>query len=280
MATESRTDEQSSRWNGHSGQVWVQSQGLLDQVMKPLEELLVRPVIAGSGLRILDVGCGAGATTFAAAQRMGAPGSCVGVDISEPMIEAARERARDSEVPVSFLLADAQTHEFEPASFDLIMSRFGVMFFPDPVAAFTNLRAAARAGGALRMLVWRSPQDNPFMTTAERAAAPLLPDLPARIPDAPGQFGFADETRVHHILSESGWGDIGIGPADVECAMPLDALTHYFTNFGPVGLALPGADASTRAAVIEVVRAAFEPFVHGDQVRYTSACWLIDARAA
>ncbi|WP_067563325.1 class I SAM-dependent methyltransferase [Nocardia acidivorans] len=280
MATESRTHEQSSRWNGRSGQVWVQSQGLLDQVMKPLEELLVQPVIAGSGLRILDVGCGAGATTFAAARRVGAPGSCVGVDISEPMIDAARERAADAGLPVSFLLADAQTYDFEPARFDLIMSRFGVMFFPDPVAAFTNLRAAARPGAALRLLVWRGPQDNPFMTTAERAAAPLLPDLPARVPDAPGQFGFADDQRVHGILTESGWSDIAIRPADVECAMPEDALIHYFTHFGPVGLALPEVDESTRARVIEVVRAAFEPFVRGDQVRYTAACWVIDAHAA
>ncbi|MRH90171.1 methyltransferase domain-containing protein [Nocardia sp. SYP-A9097] len=277
MATE--TDEQNTRWNGRSGQVWAQSQGLLDQVMKPLEELLVQPVLAGSGARILDVGCGGGATTLAAAHRVGTPGSCVGVDISAPMIDAARAHAQDSDLPVSFLLGDAQTYVFEPASFDLIMSRFGVMFFPDPVAAFTNLRAAARPGAALRMLVWRGVRENPFMTTAERAAAPLLPNLLAREPNQPGQFAFADDQRVRTILTESGWGDIRVHRADVECVMPEDALIHYFTNFGPVGLALPDTDEQTRARVIEVVRAAFDPFVHGDQVRYTAACWMVEAHA-
>ncbi|MFB7723678.1 class I SAM-dependent methyltransferase [Nocardia sp. NPDC056100] len=279
MASAPQADEQSTRWNGPSGHAWVQWQELLDQVMKPLEELLVQPVVAGSGARILDVGCGAGATTIAAAQRMGASGSCTGVDISEPMIAAATARGVDSGARVDFLLADAQTHDFEPASFDLILSRFGVMFFPDPVAAFTNLRSATREGGALRFLAWRGTQDNPFMTTAERAAAPLLPNLPPRVANQPGQFGFADPEFVRGVLDKSGWADISVRPADVRCAMPEESLVGYFTQFGPVGQVLPEADDSTRAEVIEVVRAAFEPFVDGDQVRYTSACWMVDAHA-
>ena len=142
--------------------------------------------------RVLDVGCGTGSTTLAVARLLGAKGRCTGIDISEPMIAAARARAEREGTPASFIRADAQTHAFEPASFDMIISRFGVMFFDDSVRAFANLRRAARDDAELRFIAWRSAAENPFMTTAERAAAPLLPNLPARRPDAPGQFAFAD----------------------------------------------------------------------------------------
>jgi SAM-dependent methyltransferase len=230
---------------------------------------------------VLDVGCGTGATTLAVARLLAsAKGDCVGIDISEPMIAAARERARREGFPATFICADAQRHAFAPASFDMIISRFGVMFFDSPVQAFENLRQAARGGAALRALAWRSPAENPFMTTAERAAAPLLPDMPARQPGAPGQFAFADSERVSSILEESGWTGVDIQPMDVECAMPEKDLHGYFTRLGPVGLMLQEeSDERKRAQVIGAVRAAFEPFVRGGEVRFTAACWMIGAQA-
>lgn len=231
------------------------------------------------GMFVLDVGCGTGATTLAVARRLGSKGECVGIDISEPMIDAARARAEREGAPAHFIRADAQTYSFELSSFDAIMSRFGVMFFDDSVRAFANLRGASRAGADLRCVVWRSPEENPFMTTAERAAAPLLPGLPPRVPDAPGQFAFADSQRVRRILEESGWVGIDIQPVDVACTMPESELARYATRFGPVGRVLDDADERTRARVVETVLAAFEPFVHGAQVRYVAACWMIGARA-
>ncbi len=142
-------DEQTKLWNGPAGRAWVEAQEVLDQMFEPLEDLLVEAVLAGSGRRVLDVGCGTGSTTLAVARRLGAEGGCVGIDISEPMIAAARARAGREGLPASFIRANAQVHAFEPASFDLIISRFGVMFFDDPVAAFANLARAARNGGKL-----------------------------------------------------------------------------------------------------------------------------------
>ena len=228
---------------------------------------------------MLDVGCGTGGTTVAVARRIGVTGHCVGVDISEPMLDAARARAERERTPATFVCADAQSHAFEPSSFDAIMSRFGVMFFDDPVAAFTNLRHAARGGAALRLVVWRSPEENPFMTTAERAAAPLLPNIPPRVPDEPGQFGFANAQRVRRILEESGWTEIDIRPIDVVCTFPEKELTRYVTRFGVLGRILPEVDERTRARVVDTVRAAFEPYVHGAEVRYDAACWMIGGRA-
>ncbi|HEU4562728.1 MAG TPA: methyltransferase domain-containing protein [Longimicrobium sp.] len=266
-------------WNGVAGQAWVDEQALLDRTLAPFQDLLLEAVRAAGARQVLDVGCGTGGTTVAVAQLLGESGHCTGIDISEPMIAAARDRAERQRVPASFVCADVQSYAFETGSFDLFISRFGVMFFPDPVRAFANLRRAASDGAGLRFVAWRSPAENPFMTTAERAAAPLLPDLPARLPDAPGPFAFADERRIARILEESGWTSIDIQPIDVPCTFPEKDLVRYLSRFGPVSLALNEADEPTRTRVIEAVRAAFDPFVHGEDVRYTAACWMVGARA-
>ncbi|NOK15982.1 class I SAM-dependent methyltransferase [Corallococcus carmarthensis] len=272
-------DEQTKLWNGSAGWAWVETQEVLDSMFRPFEDLLVEAAVARSARRVLDVGCGTGGTTLAVARRLGEQGRCTGVDISEPMVAAARTRAEREGTPARFIRANAQLHAFEPASFDLLLSRFGVMFFDDSVQAFANLRRAARDDAGLLFIAWRSPAENPFMTTAERAAAPLMPNLPARRPDAPGQFAFADSHRVHRILEESGWSGIDIQPLDVTCTLSERELVRYFTRLGPVGRFLHEADERTRTRVIETVRAAFEPYVFGTEVRFTAACWKIVARA-
>jgi hypothetical protein len=159
------------------------------------------------------------------------------------------------------------------------VSRFGVMFFDDPIRAFTNLRRAAAVGARLTLIAWRSPSENPFMTAAERAAAPLLPEVPPRQPAGPGQFAFADAPRVRGILDASAWTNIAIEPVDVTCVLPEPELLRYITRFGPVGRVIQDLGEPTRTQVIDIVRAAFEPFVHGGEVRYTAACWFIEAAA-
>lgn len=272
-------DDQARLWNGVGGRAWVDQQQLLDRTLEPLEALLVEAVAARSGTQVLDVGCGTGATTLAMARRLGAKGRAVGIDISQPMIVAARARAARDGGRASFICADAQTHRFESASFDMIASRFGVMFFGDPVAAFSNLRRAAARQAGLCFLAWRGAAENPFMTTAERAAAPMLPALPVRRPGAPGQFAFADDQRVRRILEAGGWGDIDVRPVDVPCALPEHDLLAYATRLGPLGLVLHETDAGTRDRVVRAVRDAFDAYVNGDEVRFVAACWLVAARA-
>ena len=270
-------EEQTALWNGPAGRAWVDAQELLDRVFEPFQDVLLDPVAGGS--RVLDVGCGTGSTTLAVARRLGTHGRSVGIDISEPMIAAARARAQREGAAARFICADAETHDLEPAGFDRIVSRFGVMFFDDPVRAFANLRRAGTAAAAMRFIAWRAVAENPFMTTAERAAAPLLPGLPARRPDAPGQFAFADEVRVRRILQDSGWTDIEVRPIDVHCTFREQDLVPYLTRLGPVGLVLQESDERTRRRVVETVRAAFDPYVFGAEVRFTAACWMIGARA-
>ena len=278
-STYDANDEQAQLWNGPSGQSWVAAQSLLDRAFRPFEDRLVEAASTGPHRRVLDIGCGTGSTTLAVARRLGAASRCVGVDISEPMLALARTRGAHEGSPAEFIRADAQTYPFEAGIFDLVVSRFGVMFFDDPVRAFANVRRASANGAELRCIAWRGAADNPFMTTAERAAAPLLPALPARQPDAPGQFAFANPTRVHGILAESGWSGIDIQAIDVECAFPAEALTSYFTRLGPVARVLQEVDDETRARVIDAVRPAFDAYVHGDEVRFTAACWMVGASA-
>jgi len=278
-ATPDTAQEQNRLWNGPAGRAWVDAQEVLDKLFTPFENRLVEAVAAGSKRQVLDIGCGTGATTLAVARQLGTTGRCVGIDISEPMLATARERAKSEGVPATFVCADAQTHAFEPASFDMLISRFGVMFFDDPARAFANLRRAVKNDAQLHFIVWRTPAENPFMTTAERAAAALLPAMPPRRPDAPGQFAFADEARVRRILGEGGWSDIDLQPLDVECVLPEKALDLYINRLGPVGMALQEADEATRTRVARVVRAAFESYVRGTEVRFTAACWRVTARA-
>lgn len=280
METTNKADNEQARlWNGPAGRAWVDQQELLDQLFAPFEKLLVRAVSEAAAKSVLDVGCGTGSTTLAVARQLGANGRSIGIDISEPMIAAARDRAERDGLPAAFLCADAQTHAFAPAGFDMIVSRFGVMFFDDSVRAFANLRRAASDGAGLRCIAWRSAGENPFMTTAERAAAPFLTNLPVRQPGAPGQFAFADPHHVQGILEQAGWTQIDIKPLDVVCTMPEEALVPYLTRLGPVGLVLQQADARVRSRVVDTVRTAFDPYVRGAEVRFNAACWMVAARA-
>ncbi len=278
-----------AQWQSTGGNAWVALQGLLDDMFRPIEHQLEAAVAAHPGARVLDVGCGSGATTVAAARAavvdtpsQNAAGAdagpvAVGVDVSQAMIDAARERAAEQGIPAEFLVADAQTHAFSPRSFDVVISRFGVMFFNDPVAAFANLRGAAAPGGRLEAVTWRGPDENPFMTAAERATASLLPELPERRSSEPGQFGLAEPDHVRAVLTAAGWQSPTLEPLDFTCEMTTEQLAAYASQLGPVGSHLQTAPPETRAAVLPVALDAFAPYTDGDTVRFTAACWTVRA---
>lgn len=272
-------NEQTKLWNGPAGCAWIEAQATLDAMFAPFENLLVGEVSASGARRVLDVGCGTGATTLAVARHLGPEGRVLGIDLSAPMIALARERGRREGSGAEFVVGDAAAHPFESRGFDALISRFGVMFFPDPLGAFTRLREAMRPRGVLRAIVFRGPAENPFMTAAERAAAPLMPELPPRRTAGPGQFAFADADRVRSILAGAGWEAIRIEPRDVPCTLPVSDLEMWAGRMGPVGLALRDADEATRERVTHAVRAAYQPYVHGRLVVFTAACWMLAAEA-
>jgi SAM-dependent methyltransferase len=270
-------DDQATLWNGEMGQTWVEMARVTDQLFESLAAPLLEAAGDGAGA-LLDVGCGAGFTTLALARELGPGARTVGADISEPLLVAARERAEAAGVPIEFILGDAQTADFAPASFDLIVSRLGVMFFADPVAAFANLRGAATDGARLRFICWRDPAENPFMTLTARATKGLL-DLPARVPNAPGPYGLADAERTRGILTDAGWRGVEVRPFAASCTMPADELMTFLTRIGPLREALAEADVERRLAVLEAVRTAAEPYIEGDRVSFEAALWIVDATA-
>jgi SAM-dependent methyltransferase len=271
------SEEMAELWNGTGGNAWVDLAPVLDRMFLGIETALADAAAARGAKRVLDVGCGTGATTMAIARRLGAGASVTGVDISAPMIGAATARPADGFPAPEFIVADAAAYPFEDGAFDLMTSRFGVMFFDDPVAAFANLGRAIEPGGGLRFFCWRSPEDNPFMTAGTRATKHLLPEMPERKPGSPGQFAFADGGRVTEILRAAGWENVELEPVDVPCDFPGDGMLGYLTRLGPVGQALADADDETRAAVLDTLREAYAPYVDGDEVRFTAGCWSVGA---
>jgi len=265
-------------WKGAGGSAWVELQPMLDAMFQPFEPVLARAVPARARW-ILDIGCGAGATTRVIARGLKG-GACTGLDISEALIDLARRRAASEGVGnARFVVGDGQRHDFGGERFDAIVSRFGVMFFDDPGAAFARLREAAENGAGMTLIVWRGPDDNPFMTAAERAAGPLLPQLTPVDLEAPGQFAFADPERVRRILAPS-WSEVEIAPLDVDCALTAEDLEVYAVRMGRVAHLLPDLDPDTREAVIAAVRRGFEPFVSGGVARFTAACWIVRGKAS
>lgn len=271
--------EQSQLWNGPGARSWIAAQVVLDQAFLGFETLLADTVAEAGARSVLDIGCGTGATTRALARRLEPDGRALGADISAPMIARATELAAEEGSRAKFLTADAQTHVFEPEAFDMIVSRFGVMFFSDPVAAFANLHLATRPGGLLTMLSWRSITENPFMTAAEQAAQPFLPDLPKRAPNGPGQFAFADQHHVHGILEESGWKGAASEAIDMTCTFPASALDTYLGMMGPVGQMLAKAEDTLRQRVMNAIRQAFESYIVGPDIQFVAACWVTRATA-
>lgn len=272
--------DQAAHWNDLAGRTWAELQEVIDRVLAPFVPFVIDEIGPIDGGRVLDVGCGAGVLTLAAAKAAGPTGGCLGVDISAPLVEAATARAaRDGVANADFLEADAQTHRFDPQGFDAIVSRFGVMFFEDPVAAFRNLHAAARPGAKLACIAWRGPAENDFMTAGGRAAAVLIPDFPKPAQDGPRQFAFADADRVCSILDASGWQDQAMRPIDVPCRFPLSDLRTYVTRMGAFGPIFHAMTDAEKAEIAPKIEAAFASFVHGDEVRFTAAGWMIAACA-
>lgn len=267
-------------WNDAGGNAWVQHQGLLDRINQPVGDIVAERADPGVGARVLDVGCGAGATTLDMARRVGADGLGVGVDVSEALLELARQRARAEGVGnVDFARADAATHDFGGPTFDAVISRYGVMFFEDPDAAFANLRRALTPGGGLTFACWRSAAENPLTLVPLEAAAPFLPEPPKAPVDGPGRFAFADPDRVRGILERSGWRSIALEPLDVATPVSFDELMTLSLKLGLLGTLLPRHDEAVRKRVAEAVAARLETCVEDGVVPMTAACWLVTATA-
>ena len=250
-------------------------------MLAPLGAAVMDRAAPMAGERVLDVGCGCGDTTLELARRVAPGGAVTGVDVSAPMLALARQRAAAAGLAVTLINADAETHGLPAGAFDLGFSRFGVMFFNDPEAAFANIARSLRPGGRLVFVCWRAVALNPWVSIPLDAARPLFPDFEPPQPGAPGPFAFAEAGRVEAILSGAGFGDVtleshhaalGVGEGD------LDACVQGILRLGPVSRLLREASDEAIAAAAVAVRDAVAPYHTGETLELDSAVWIVAAR--
>ncbi len=277
--------EQVKYWNEVAGPLWVAREGLLDAAIAPAGRRAIDAGAPAVGEHVLDVGCGCGSTTLELARRVGPTGQVLGVDLSEPMLGRARTRAAESGVTnARFQRADAQTADLGRDRFDVLYSRFGVMFFADPPAAFRNLRRSLKRGGRVAFVCWQPVQRNPWMLLPALAVGRHLP-LPPPDPAAPGPFAFADPARVREVLASGGFSDVAIEGAEFSLAVggggDVDRATEFTLEVGPAASALRAANAGPelRQAVVAAVREALAPYERDGGVWMDAALWLVRAQA-
>lgn len=274
--------QQRDFWNSPATRVWAEAHDRIDAVLAGVLPLLLDAAAPAPGERVLDIGCGSGTTVLAFAEKVGTTGRVLGADIAEASVAVAGRRIAEAGLAQArVVLADAATEPFPPGGFDLVTSRFGVMFFGDPVAAFANLRRALAPGGRLAMAAFRSPADNPWASAPAAAVRHLVAAKPAG-PEDPGQFAFADPARVQRILDGAGFRDVVLTPADPMMRLGADAeaAAEAAMTMGPSRRALDAMDAP--AALRAEVRAALLAFFRDHEgpggVTLPGGIWLITAR--
>jgi ubiquinone/menaquinone biosynthesis C-methylase UbiE len=275
--------DQIAYWNGVGGQRWARRQPVQDILLQPIADLIIDRAKIKTGERVLDVGCGSGSTTFSFARAVGASGHVMGVDISAPMLAVARE-VMPAGSPVEFALADATIYPFAPESFDLLASRFGVMFFADPALSFANMRKALRRTGRLAFACWREARANPFFMVPLQAAYQHVPKMPQMGPEEPGPFAFASEERVRRILGAAGFSEIAMEPVDLALDVAigggLEAAVKSAVEVGPAARALTDQPPELVAAATQAIREALRPYVRGESVPLDACIWIVTARVS
>lgn len=277
--------DQVANWNGQSGERWVTNQARLDAVVAAFGQAAIEAAAPAKGERVLDVGCGAGASSLALAARVGPAGQVLGVDISEPLVALARALA-PQDTPALFQLADASSAELPEGAFDILFSRFGVMFFGDPTKAFAHMRRALRAGGRVVFVCWRGAAENDWVRLPMNALKGIVPQKPPPDPEAPGPFSFCDRGRVSRILTAAGFTDIAIAPFDASVPFgegetrdaALDDAVRMALEVGPLSRALADQPDDIRARAAAATRAAFAGLPGERSVIINGAAWIVMAR--
>ena len=272
--------EQVAFWSGPGGEHWVAEQARMEAMLAPVADAVLAHAAARPGEIVLDVGCGYGITAARLARAVGPGGRVIGLDVSAPMLALARTRTADI-TNVEWIEADAATYAFAPASVDLVFSRFGVMFFGDPTAAFANLRRALRPGGRLAFACWRTAEENPWLQIPAKAVAAHVSLPPRPGPEDPGMLSFGDPARVTRILTGAGFAaprftkfDLSI---DIGAGNGLEDATRQALSMRPVRQAIEEQPEPVRAAATASVRAALAPYASANTVGLPGAVWLVSA---
>lgn len=268
-------------WNSTMGHAWVSQQAVISDVFTSVTSFSLVAAAAKQGEHVIDIGCGPGDTLLAFARAVGPSGDALGVDVSVPMLEFARHRAAEAGLAnVTCALADATTYAFEPRRANLVYSRFGMMFFDDPIKAFTNIRSAMKMGGRLVFVCFRTMPESPWFRVPIEAARPHVPPQPPVDPLAPGMFSLAREDRLRGVLTEAGFREIALNATDVPIhGKDTTQSMAFITQVGPLPALLENASDEQRKRATEAARNALAAQIGADGRGLHVGLWLVSASA-
>ena len=268
-------------WNSTMGHAWVSQQAVISDVFTSVTSVSLDAAAAKLGEHVIDIGCGTGDTLLAFAKVVGPSGSVLGVDVSTPMLDFAKHRAVEATLSnAAFALADATSYAFEPRWADLVYSQFGVMFFDDPIRAFTNIRSGMKAGGRLVFVCFRTMPESPWFRVPIEAARPHVPPQPPVDPLAPGMFSLGRQERLGGILTEAGFREVAIKATNVPIhGKDITQSMAFITQAGPLPALLENASGEQRMRATEAVRNALAANIGTDGRGLHVGLWLVSALA-
>ena len=279
---EDKNIKQKQFWSGAGGDVWVDKQREMDIMLNPLGERVIQGLDLKEETKILDIGCGCGATTLEIAKIVN-QGEVIGVDISEPMLERATQTASDMALTnISYQVKDVQVDEMPNNYFDIAFSRFGVMFFEDPFEAFNNINHSLKDDGQLSFVCWQHASLNPWQSLSIQVIKEFL-DLPAPPPKSPGPFAFEDKSYIEEILNASGFRDIEIKDNQEDIVMfsgksIREACEDYLTINPVVTEMLKNSPSELREEILEALIGKFSDYHKDDGLLFPSATWIVTAK--
>lgn len=267
-------------WNGPAGDRWARLADSQDVMLEVLGLAAMDACDIQAGHTVLDTGCGSGTTTFEIARRVGADGRVIGIDLSGPMLDVGRERLQGRGIDnIEFDNKDIATYPFEKETFDRAFSRFGVMFFVDPITALTNIRSGMKSDGRLAFVCWQALNKNPWMEIPFKVALQHVPAPPPADPEAPGPMAFADPERVRRILSEAGFDEIKLEALEMKLPFEADvrSTAQKLVQLGAASRLLSNESDDIKAQVEDDLCEAIAEYQTDGGVRIGSATWIVSA---
>ncbi|HUH02551.1 MAG TPA: class I SAM-dependent methyltransferase [Kofleriaceae bacterium] len=274
--------EQAEYWDGEAGQKWADEHQRLDSLLRPLGLAAIDQLAPAPGEAVIDLGCGFGATALELGRRVTATGRVLGIDLSGPQLAVARESARAAQLDhVCFEHADVSTYDFAGSRHHAAFSRFGVMFFADPVAAFSTVRGALEPGGRLAFVCWQGIQHNEWVSVPLAATLPYLPPPTPPAPGAPGPFSLADPERIRDLLGRAGFREISVEAHAQTIRMGADAAdaADWMTRMGPTARLLADVDDDTRRTVRAAIAAVLSDRQNDNGIVLDASTWIVRALA-